>query len=504
MRALLSVYEKSGIVELGQQLVALGWELLSTGGTARVLREHGVPVREISELTGFPDLLGGRVKTLHPAIHAAILARHDHPEDLEQLARYGFEPIELVVVNLYPFDRAVTSETPEGKAIELIDVGGPTLLRAAAKNFHWVLPVVDPADYERILHELARGGPRSVPYALRRELAAKAFAHLATYDAQIAAYLRTEPFPDLLPLPLRRIRALRYGENPHQTAALYQVAGFPSQINRWRTVGEVELSYNNVLDASAAWQLVNRFAEPAVVIVKHAAPCGVAVAETIEAAFARAFDADPVSAFGGIVALNRAVDIPTARALAQHLFDLIVAPSIDREAEEVLRRRKALRLIFAPAWVDPPYVVRSAGDIALVQSPDRPVRPLESWQVVTTRHPNDTEWRDLSFAWTIVPFVLSNGVVIARDGQTVGIGGGQPNRVDAVRLAIWRAGERARGAVLASDAFFPFADSIEVAAAAGITAIIQPGGSRRDREVIAAAERAGIAMVFTGERHFRH
>ncbi len=504
MRALLSVYDKSGIVELGQQLVALGWKLLSTGGTARVLREHGVPVREISDLTGFPDLLGGRVKTLHPAIHAAILARHDRPEDLEQLARYGFEPIELVVVNLYPFDRAVTSETPEDEAIELIDVGGPSLLRAAAKNFSWVLPIVDPSDYQRILTELARGGPRAVPYALRRELAAKAFAHLATYDAQIAAYLRTESFPELLPLPLRRIRALRYGENPHQTAALYRVAGFPSQIDSWRMVSEVELSYNNILDASAAWQLVNRFAEPAVVIVKHAAPCGVAIAETIEAAFARAFDADPVSAFGGIVALNRPVDTSTARSLAQHLFDLIVAPSIEREAEEVLRRRKTLRLVFAPPWADPPYVLRSAGDIALVQSPDIPVRSQDSWQVVTTRHPNETEWRDLSFAWTIVPFVLSNGIVIARDGQTVGIGGGQPNRVDAVRLAVWRAGERTRGAVLASDAFFPFPDSIEVAAAAGITAIIQPGGARRDGEVITAAERAGIAMVFTGERHFRH
>ncbi|MCS7050051.1 MAG: bifunctional phosphoribosylaminoimidazolecarboxamide formyltransferase/IMP cyclohydrolase, partial [Thermomicrobium sp.] len=339
MRALLSVFDKTGLHRLAEQLASLGWELVSTGGTARAIREHGIPVREVHELTGFPHLLHGRVKTLHPAIHAGILARHDRPEDLAELRQHGFAPIELVVVNLYPFDRQVTAETPEDEAIELIDIGGPALLRAAAKNYQWVLPLVDPNDYERVVSLLAAGGPRSVPATMRRELAAKAFAHVASYDAHIAAYLRTEPFPELLPLALQRIRLLRYGENPHQAAALYRILGFPSQIDRWRTAGGLDLSYNNVLDASIAWQLVHRFAEPAAVIVKHAAPCGVALGGTIEEAFSRAFDADPVSAFGGIVAVNRPVDATTARAIAQHLFDLVIVPAIDEEAADGLRRR---------------------------------------------------------------------------------------------------------------------------------------------------------------------
>ncbi|MDW8058929.1 MAG: bifunctional phosphoribosylaminoimidazolecarboxamide formyltransferase/IMP cyclohydrolase [Thermomicrobium sp.] len=504
MRALLSVSDKTGIVEFARELQNLGWELLSTGGTARTLREHGIAVREVTEETGFPEILGGRVKTLHPAVHAAILARRDRAEDLAELARHGFQPIELVAVNLYPFDRYVDSTTPEAEAIELIDIGGPALLRAAAKNFRWVLPLVDPDDYPRVLSHLATGGPAAVPHERRRELAAKAFAHVALYDAQIAAYFCREQFPELLPLPLERIGSLRYGENPHQAAALYRVVGFPPQASRWRVIGETELSYNNLQDAAAAWQLVSRFAEPAAVIVKHAAPCGVAIGATIEEAFSRAFDADPISAFGGIVALNRHIDPTVGRALSQHIFDLIIAPSIDSEAEELLRRRRTLRLLIAAPWREPPFVVRTIGDAALVQTPDLPQRPPESWRVVTSRLPTEQEWNDLAFAWSIVPFVLSNGVVLARERQTVGIGGGQPNRVDAVRLALWRAGERARGAVLASDAFFPFPDSVEVAAAAGVSAIVQPGGSRRDSEVIAAAERFGLAMVFTGERHFRH
>jgi len=504
MRALLSVSDKSGIVEFAQQLLSFGCELVSTGGTARLLREHGLPVREVAELTGFPELLEGRVKTLHPAVHAAILARRDDPAHMEQLTRFGYQPIDLVIVNLYPFDRTVRPDTPENEALELIDIGGPALLRAAAKNYRWVLPVVDPSDYSRVVSALASGDPATIPLEFRRELAAKAFAHVALYDAQIAAYLRSEAFPDLLPLPLEKLRSLRYGENPHQAAALYRIRGYSAQIAAWRTIGEVELSYNNVVDAASAWQLVWRFDQPTAVIVKHAAPCGVAVGESITDAFARAFDADPVSAFGGIVALNRHLDESVARALSQHLFDIILAPSIDPAAEDVLRRRKALRLIIAPPWHEPAAVWRTVGDVALVQTPDVPAQTPENWQTVTSRQPSPSEWNDLVFAWTVIPFVLSNGVVIARDQQTVGIGGGQPNRVDAVRLAIWRAGDRARGAVLASDAFFPFPDGVEAAAAAGITAIVQPGGSRRDNEVIAAAERLGIAMVLTGERHFRH
>ncbi|MCX2726056.1 bifunctional phosphoribosylaminoimidazolecarboxamide formyltransferase/IMP cyclohydrolase [Thermomicrobium sp. 4228-Ro] len=504
MRALLSVSDKSGVVEFARQLLEFGCELVSTGGTARLLREHGLPVLEVADFTGFPELLEGRVKTLHPAVHAAILARRDEPSHMEQLARFGYQPIDLVVVNLYPFDRVVHADTPEAEALELIDIGGPTLLRAAAKNYRWVLPIVDPNDYGRVAAVLAAGGPAVVPLEFRRELAAKAFAHVAVYDAQIAAYLRHDQFPDLLPLPLEKLRTLRYGENPHQVAALYRIRGYPAQIGSWRTIGEVELSYNNVQDAAAAWQLVWRFEQPAAVIVKHAAPCGAAIGETIADAVARAFDADPVSAFGGIVALNRHLDEPVSRALAQHLFDIIIAPSIEPTAEALLRRRKALRIVLAPPWCEPPVIWRTTADVALVQTPDIPSRAPQSWRRVTTREPSEREWEDLVFAWTVVPFVLSNGVVIARDQQTVGIGGGQPNRVDAVRLALWRAGDRARGAVLASDAFFPFPDGVEVAAAAGITAIVQPGGSKRDSEVIAAAERAGIAMVFTGERHFRH
>ncbi|WP_448574805.1 bifunctional phosphoribosylaminoimidazolecarboxamide formyltransferase/IMP cyclohydrolase [Thermomicrobium sp.] len=504
MRALLSVADKTGVAVFAQRLLDLGWEVFATGGTARVLREHGMPVREISELTGFPELLQGRVKTLHPAVHAGILARHDRPTDLEQLAEHAIVPIQLVAVNLYPFDRHVTPETPEDVALELIDVGGPALLRAAAKNFPWVLPICDPRDYEPIADKLAQFGITGIDHETRRALAAKAFAHLATYDAQIASYLRTEEFPELLPLPLRKLHTLRYGENPHQRAAIYQILDTTPQVSRWQVVGEAALSYNNVLDAVAAWQLVQRFTQPAAVIVKHAAPCGVAVAATPHEAFLRAFEADPVSSFGGIVALNRTLDAEAALAVTQHFFDLLIVPDKQPGVETLLARRKSLRLIIAPPWTDPGLVFRSVGDAVLIQSADRPLRLPETWQVVTSRQPTETEWHDLAFAWTVVPFVLSNGVVIARHAQTVGIGGGQPNRVDAVRLALWRAGDRARHAVLASDAFFPFPDSVELAAAAGITAIVQPGGSKRDREVVEAAERAGIAMVFTGERHFRH
>lgn len=502
MRALLSVWEKAGLVPFAHRLTAMGWELLSTGGTARLLREHHIPVTEISEVTQFPELLEGRVKTLHPAIHAGILARRQQPHDLEELATHGFKPIDLVVVNLYPFDRAVTPDMPEDTALELIDIGGPALLRAAAKNFRWVIPLVDPADYEPILAQLEVGGPTAVSLTRRRELAAKAFAHVALYDARIAAYLNRAQFPDLFPLPLRKIQELRYGENPHQTAALYHIETLGTTPLNWTVKGGLELSYNNILDASTAWQLVNRFPQPAAAIIKHAAPSGVAIADSLPEAFTRAFEADPISAFGGIVALNRPIDVATAQVLVQHTFDVVIAPGVDEKSEAILRHRKALRLILAPPWEEPPLTLRSIGDTVLVQEPDR----MEnfSWQVVTRREPNANEWRDLRFAWQVVPFVYSNSVVLARESATVGIGGGQPNRVDAVRLALWRAGERARSAVLASDAFFPFPDSVEVAAQGGITAIIQPGGSRRDAEVIAAADKHGIAMVFTGERHFRH
>ena len=608
-RALLSVADKRGIADLGRALHRLGWELVSTGRTAAALREAGVPVIPVQEVTGFPELLGGRVKTLHPAIHAGILARRHVPGDLAALAGLGIVPIDLVVVNLYPFAEAAAAGAAGPDLLEEIDIGGPALIRAAAKNWPGVTVVVDPEDYARVIAALEATG--EVPARLRRELAAKAFAHTAYYDAVIALTLGAgaagagpaagQPgagrdtagvqafWPDRLVLPLRREAVLRYGENPHQGAAVYRVAfpgaaaasgpGAPPQaaeaappgagqgqhpadpsgpgpespgrhretapgqppgsaagarleppvIGGFRQLAGKELSYNNLVDAGAAWRAVLEFASPAAVAVKHATPCGIGCAATLADAFRLARDADPESIFGGIVALNRPLDGDTAALLAEIFLEVVIAPGVTEEAREILARRKNLRLLVpAPARaagpaggaqeshraitaVGLPLEWRGWGDVWLVQQADPPALPAgrREWRVATRRVPAPAEWEALEFAWRAVKHCRSNAIVVAAPQpgggwRTLGIGAGQTSRVRAVVQALAMAGEAAAGAVLASDGFFPFADSVERAAEAGIAAIVQPGGSVRDPEVLAAADRAGIAMVLTGRRHFRH
>lgn len=507
-RALISVADKRHLVEFARGLVELGFEILSTGGTARALGEAGVAVVPVETVTGFPEILDGRVKTLHPAIHAAILARRDRPEHLETLGRLGLVPIELVAVNLYPF--AQTAARPEAKfeeAIEQIDIGGPALLRAAAKNHAAVLAVVDPDDYPRVLAAV-RAGP--VPEALRRELAAKVFQHTAAYDGAIAQYLAqsAEALPGELTLVLHRLQPLRYGENPDQRAALYTLEE-PRGVADLRQLQGKELSFNNLLDVDAASLALAAWTDrPASAIVKHTTPCGIAVGGTAEQAYRRALACDPVSAFGGVVAFNTVVDRATAEAMAEQFVEVVVAPRFHDAALAVFAAKKNLRVVELPLPGQQPGLdfKRVRGGF-LVQDRFR-FQPEEGgWRVVTRREPGPAEWRDLRFAWAAVAAVKSNAIVVAREEASIGIGAGQMSRVDAVFLAIHKArqaGHELAGAVLASDAFFPFPDGVEEAARAGIRAVIQPGGSVRDREVIAAADAAGLAMVFTGRRQFRH
>ena len=507
--ALLSVYDKSGIVELATVLSELGWDLVSSGGTARALAESGLTVTDVAELTGFPAILGHRVVTLHPAVHAGLLADLDEPDHVRELAEMGYAPISLVVVNLYPF-----SSNP---GIELIDVGGPTMVRAAAKNHAHVGVLVDPTDYATVADELRVAG--SLSARTRRSLARTAFAHTAAYDAAIVNWFDSgsaaagsadagsgsaTALPPTMHLALDRAQTLRYGENPHQVGARYRSIGAVSWWDAAVQHGGKEMSYLNVYDADAAWKLVNRFAEPACVVVKHANPCGVAVADDIATAYARANACDPVSAFGGIVACNREVDVATAAALAPVFTEVVVAPSFTAEALAVLTKKANLRVLSGPAPVGAPLDLRSVDGGLLVQSADRVSLDRAGWQVVTSVAPDAAQWVDLSFAWQVCAAVSSNAIVYVKDRQAFGIGAGQQNRLDSARIAADRSAGRAIGGVCASDAFFPFRDGLDAAAAAGIKAVIQPGGSMRDAEVIAAANDHGIAMVFTGERHFRH
>ncbi|MDI3298669.1 MAG: bifunctional phosphoribosylaminoimidazolecarboxamide formyltransferase/inosine monophosphate cyclohydrolase [Bacillota bacterium] len=525
-RALLSVSEKIGIVELGRGLVELGVRLLSTGGTARALEAAGVPVTPVEEVTGWGEMLGGRVKTLHPAVHAAILARREVASDLEELRRAGVEPVDLVAVNLYPF--------LEAPSLEQIDIGGPALLRAAAKNWPSVIVLSDPAQYGPVLEALRSAG--DLAPGERRRLAAAAFRHVAVYDAAVAGWLEppaAEELPAELPFGLRKRADLRYGENPHQRAALYVEArprgatagkaapgGEPGDAAAARpapSLAEAEplqgkpLSYNNLQDAQAAWRLVREFdgsGRPAAAAIKHATPCGVALGGTPAEAFARARDADPVSIFGGVVALNRAVDAATADALAGIFLEVVVAPGFEPAALERLRRKRNLRLIaLDPAGpVTAPFELRPIAGGALLQEADlAPVEPA-AWRLAAGRPLPDGSplLADLEFAWRVVRHARSNAIVVAREGRTLGIGAGQVNRIDAALQALERAGEAARGAVLASDGFFPFGDVAQAAARAGIAAIVEPGGSIRDEESIRACEEAGITLYFTGVRHFRH
>ncbi len=509
MRALISVWDKTGIAGLAQRLHDAGFELISTGGTLRAIQEAGVPVQAVSDVTGFPELIGGRVKTLHPAIHGGLLARRDLPEHLEEIQRQGIAPIDLVVSNLYPFGEVVRKpDVTLEDALEHIDIGGPTLIRASAKNFPGVIVLVDPADYNPVLDALGTGGLDGVSLALRRELATKAFAHVAAYDSVIAAYLRTgDDFPSQLTIAGEKAADLRYGENPHQRAAFYRLLApqGPHGVGTWRLLGGKEMSYNNYLDANAAWAAAADFPDPAVAIVKHNIPCGIASQAELLAAYEAALASDPVSAFGGVVALNRPMDLATAAGIAERFYEVVLAPSYNPDALERLQRKKNLRIIEVPPTdFAGTLEVRTLDGAFLVQTPDHADVDPTTWKTVTQREPTAQELEDLAFAWRVVRYVKSNAIVLAANRATVGIGGGQPNRVDAVRIAIERAGDLATGAVLASDAFFPFADGVEVATAAGITAIAQPGGSVRDPEAIEAADRAGIAMVFTGIRHFRH
>ena len=514
-RALLSVSDKSGIVELARALAAGGVELLSTGGTAKLLEKEGVPVVEVSAYTGFPEMLDGRVKTLHPKIHAGLLARRDDPAHLAALRNAGFGTIDLLVVNLYPFRATVADPDCRFEdAIENIDIGGPAMLRAAAKNHAGVAVVVDPADYARVLDEIRAAG--GVSDQLRFALAAKVFAHTAAYDGAIANYLssldaqrRRLEYPQVLNLQFVKLDDLRYGENPHQSAAFYRderpAAG---GIAAFRQLQGKALSYNNIADADAAWECVKSFTEPACVIVKHANPCGAAIAENVAAAYDKAFKTDPVSAFGGILAFNRALDAATAEVIGKQFAEVVLAPRVEPEAQKVLAKKANVRVLEVPlAHEAQGHDYKRVGGGLLVQTSDSRVLDKRDFKVVTQKQPSESQWADLLFAWCVAKYVKSNAIVFCRGGMTLGVGAGQMSRIDSARIAAMKA-ENAHlplaGSVVGSDAFFPFRDGLDALAEAGAVAVIQPGGSMRDEEVIAAANERGVAMVFTGVRHFRH
>jgi phosphoribosylaminoimidazolecarboxamide formyltransferase/IMP cyclohydrolase len=502
---LLAVYDKSGLAELAGGLSELGVALVSSGGTARALGDAGIGVTTVEEVTGFPEMLGGRVKTLHPKIHGGILADQGNPEHMEQVARYGIEPFDLVVVNLYPFRETVSSGATSEQVIEKIDIGGPALVRAAAKNFASVAVVVDPARYEGVLAELRTEGGLSLES--RRALAAEAFAHTAAYDTAVAGWFAADAdaLPGFVGLSVRKVTDLRYGENPHQRGALYQDVGGSGPFGGARVLRQgKEMSFNNWLDLGAGYSLVAAFEEPAAVIVKHNNPCGAAIGAPLADAYRRAFESDAVSAFGGIVAFNREVDLAAAEAMAHVFTEVVVAPSFTADALEAFGRKKALRVVQAPLLSGRELDVRLVPGGALVQDRDPVAESRDGMEVVSAREPSADEWRDLLFARTVAACVRSNAIVFAKDLATVGVGAGQMSRVDSSFLAARKAGDRAKGAVMASDAFFPFPDALEIAADAGVTAVIHPGGSIRDEEVLAAAETRRMAVVVTGVRHFRH
>jgi phosphoribosylaminoimidazolecarboxamide formyltransferase / IMP cyclohydrolase len=503
-RALVSCYDKAGVAELARALHERDVELVSTGSTAATVRGAGIPVTEVAELTGFPECLDGRVKTLHPRVHAGILADRNDPAHVAELDELGIGPIDLVVVNLYPFRETVASGASDADIVEMIDIGGPTMLRAAAKNHGSVGVLVDPTDYDRVLAELRDEG--GLTAGLRRELASKAFQHTASYDAAVAAWFqRDERFPAQLSMALPRRATLRYGENPHQAAAFYTAPGDVGLAAAEQLHGK-ELSYNNLLDTDAAWGMAIDLDDPCVAIIKHTNPAGYAVADDLERAYERALAGDPVSAFGGIVAANRPIDAATAQRITEVFTEVVIAPGFDVDALELLRTKKNLRLLRMPHAQRPRggWQLRSVAGGLLVQDADVGHEPVEEWKVVTDAQPDEAMLADLRFAWTACKHTKSNAIVLAADRQVVGVGAGQMSRVDAVRLAVERAGDRHTGSVLASDAFFPFRDGPDAAAAAGVLAIVQPGGSVRDDEVVAAADEHGLVMVLTGRRHFRH
>src|SRR3954470_3163928 len=517
-RALISVSDKTGVVDFARGIAALGVEIVSTGGTATALREAGIEVRDVSDLTGSPEILGGRVKTLHPRLHAGLLAIRDDPEHMKTLEAEGIEPIDLACVNLYPFERTVARRgKKESDAIENIDIGGPTMIRAAAKNHRFVAVVVQPESYDAVLAELEEMGG-SVSEATRHWLANEAFAFTARYDAAISRWfgVRYEEFPEHWVMAHEKFLDLSYGENPHQKAALYTEVGTRSHVlSRVAKLHGRALSFNNVLDLDAARRLLDEFDQAACVIVKHNNPCGVAVAEGLGSAYEKALACDPMSAFGGVIALNRNVDGPLAERLHEHFIEVLIAPSYDDDALNVLRQKQAIRILEATEQRRDESGDRDMKKVRgglLVQEPDRIDSEREKMELATESSPTGTQWDDLWFAWKVCKHVRSNAIVIAKDGATIGVGAGQMSRVDSVRIAIDKAreargdeaGGTLAGSVVASDAFFPFPDGPQLAIEAGSTAFVQPGGSVRDSEVIAACDKAGAAMVLTGRRHFRH
>jgi len=511
-RALISVYDKSEVVEFARGLVRLGIEILSTGGTYRQLNEDGVPVIPVAEVTGFPEILGGRVKTLHPRIHGGILADRARASHASELSEHNITPIDLVVVNLYPF-RATASDQSMSyeQVVDMIDIGGPCMVRAAAKNHMGVVVVVDPEDYPQVLAALEEADGQ-VPDSLRKRLAIKAFRHTQGYDAAIASWLEHQVgetdagFPGHLLLDLEKDFEPRYGENPHQAAALYHRAGGSGVFGGFEQLHGKDLSFNNLLDIDAARRLVTFFDQPTVAIIKHSNPCGVGLGHSVEEAYKRALECDSVSAFGSVVSVNRTVDEAAAIAMSDLFIEVIVGPGFTPEALAKLSRKKALRLVEAPV-LDPKRAeldLRSVDGGMLLQSQDGGVDDPASWTCATERHPTDDELEALELGWQVVRHVKSNAIVIGNSRQTVGIGAGQMSRVDSCRIAVQKAVLEIQGCVAASDAFFPFPDGLEVLAEAGVTAVVQPGGSQRDKEVIAAADSRGMAMMLTGNRHFRH
>jgi phosphoribosylaminoimidazolecarboxamide formyltransferase / IMP cyclohydrolase len=522
-RALLSVSDKSGLVELAQALAHHGVELVSTGGTAKAIREAGLDVRDISDLTGFPEMMDGRVKTLHPKVHGGLLAVRDDPEHAAAMEAHGIGAIDLVVVNLYPFAQTVARGAGRDEIIENIDIGGPSMVRSAAKNHAYVTIVTDPGDYEKLIRALDENDA-TTSLDFRKYLAAKAFSATAVYDSMISQWFafgdQGQFFPDVLPLTMKKGQELRYGENPHQKAALYLPIGPHGRgIAQGEQVQGKELSYNNYNDADAALELAAEFRDegPACVIVKHANPCGVATGASLVEAYEAAFACDPVSAFGGIIAVNRPIDAAAAEAMTQIFTEVVIAPEAEEAARAVFARKKNLRLLLTGELPNPSrggLTLKTVAGGYLVQTRDNGRVTRDALKVVTKRQPSEQELADCLFAWTVAKHVKSNAIVYARDGATAGIGAGQMNRVESARIAAWKAKDAAEragwdaprtiGSAVASDAFFPFADGLLTAVEAGATAVIQPGGSIRDEEVIAAADEAGLAMVFTGMRHFRH
>ncbi|MHA7967415.1 bifunctional phosphoribosylaminoimidazolecarboxamide formyltransferase/IMP cyclohydrolase [Paenibacillus sp. CAU 1782] len=511
-RALISVSDKTGIVEFSRELAKQGVQIISTGGTFSLLEKEGVPVIGISDVTGFPEIMDGRVKTLHPAVHSGLLAVRDNEEHRKSMEELGLDYIDLVVVNLYPFKQTIAKPgVSYEEAIENIDIGGPTMLRSAAKNHAFVTVVVDAGDYGAVLEELKADGDTTLE--TRKRLAAKVFRHTGSYDALISDYLSKqtgEPLPETYTVTYEKVQGLRYGENPHQQAAFYKKPlASEGNITTAEQLHGKELSYNNINDANAALSILKEFDEPAVVAVKHMNPCGVGIGANIHEAYQKAYEADPTSIFGGIVAANRTLGAETAELLGAIFLEIIIAPDYTPEALEILSKKKNIRLLKlgelkVAAERQPEWLVTSVDGGMLVQESDVHSLKEEDLQIVTDRKPTAEEMKQLLFGWKVVKHVKSNAILLAKDDMTVGVGAGQMNRVGAARIAIEQAGEKAVGAALASDAFFPMGDTVELAAKAGITAIIQPGGSIKDEESIAAANKAGIAMVFTSIRHFKH